>query len=844
MLGHYGSVALRNLRRAPFAAAVNVLTLALGLACFLVVYAFVTFWQRAEEHFANADRIAVLTQNVDFLDGSLRFVDDTGTPDVAARYLEAEFPAIEQTARVVPIGVPGAPATLAGGDRSVRRNVFAADPEFLEIFDLPFVAGDAPAALRAPRSAVVTQELAVQLFGDAEPLGRSVRIQNAVDAVVTGVTGRIPEPSHMGRSATALLKFDVLVSLDVLDTLRAAQRRPNEPPPAESWLSPANSITYILLPRDGTLTLASLRAGLASFGARHMPAEIAKVAKIGFGALPVRALLAKSIDAELFTFGGSALSVTSVLLTLGMLVLAVACVNYANLASARATRRAHEVGLRKALGARPAQVMLQHLLEAAMFTAIALLLALVLFRLIEPPLARLVGVDVGAIVLASARFWVGLAAVTLATTLVAGAYPAFVLARVPPLSALRGSRGRIGPKALGALLVGAQFAVASFLLIAVTITTLQNRELLRTGLGSSADRLVLIANDRRVSKVASETLRDELARVPQISAVTEMGATPWQVQGVVGVSTTQGMDAVMKSSLNYSVGFRFFEVFDIPLVAGRVFSPERVATDFPEQPPAPGQASAAPRAVVVDRAFVAQLGFASPGAAVDRLVYFPERLMSGFGLPPEPLRIIGVVENKQLALLGPQGVVGTMYQLESELRFHIARVRGDDVAGALDGIDAAWRALSPDVAIDRRFVDDAFNDAYTTFARIGLLFNALAAIAFVICVSGLFGMATLVAGRRTREIGVRKTLGGSAAQMTAMLLRGFSLPVVVANLIAWPAAYVAARSYLDRLIAPIDITPWPFVASLLVTLAIACIAVGGQTLRAAHMKPADVLRHE
>src|SRR6185436_4043876 len=113
---------------------------ALGLACFVVVYAFVMFWQRAEEHFANADRIAVLTQNVDFLDGSLKFLDDTGTPDVAARYLEAEFPAIEQTARAVSIG---APATLASGDRTVRRNAFAVDPEFLELFDLPFAAGDA-----------------------------------------------------------------------------------------------------------------------------------------------------------------------------------------------------------------------------------------------------------------------------------------------------------------------------------------------------------------------------------------------------------------------------------------------------------------------------------------------------------------------------------------------------------------------------------------------------------------------------------------------------------------------------------------------------------------------------
>ncbi|HZF31492.1 MAG TPA: ABC transporter permease [Gammaproteobacteria bacterium] len=835
VLNHYLSLALRNLRRSPVAAAVNVVTLALGLACFVGAYAFVTFWQRSEQHFANADRIAVLTTNVEVLDGSLSVADDTSTSVHAAKYLRAEYPAIERVARAIKLGDD---ATLAAGDRAVRAKAAAVDAEFLDVFDLPFVAGDAHLALGQPRSAVVTQDLAHRLFGDADPLGRAVIVQNAAEAVVTGVVGPIPEPSHLGRSAAAALPFDLLVSADVRDTIRAAARPPGAPPEdVESWLG-ESAITYLLLPADGSLTFERLRAELATFAARHVPAEVARFAKIGFSAIPVRDVLGNAVDGQIFVLGGSTLSVGAMLLTLGVLVLAVACVNYANLATARAARRVREVGVRKALGAQPRQVMLQHLLEAAVLTAIALAVALVVCRLLAPPMERLVNADLGAIVAATPEFWLTIAAVAVAATVAAGAYPAFVLARVLPMRALRVSRSQLGPKALATLLVGSQFAVASFLLIAVTIAWLQNRHLLRTGLDTRSDPLVLIENDSRVTHVSTATLREELARVPQVQAVTEVGVTPWQGFMVMGISTSPGMDAITKSVLSTGVGHDFFSVFEMPVLAGRTFSPEHAATDFQNRE---GQAV---QAIVVDRAFAEAFGFASPESAVDQIVYVPARTMAAFGETAQPFRIIGVVETRPFNFLGPKDVRASIYQLWTDSRFHVARIAKSDVAGSLEGIDAAWRRLAPNVAISRRFLNDVFDKEYSTFARSANMFGGLAAMALLISVSGLFGMATLVAGRRLPEIGVRKSFGASAAQVMGLLLRSFSMPVVIANLIAWPAAYLAARAYLHLLRAPIVLTIWPFAASLLVTLAIACIAVGGQTVRAARAKPADVLRYE
>jgi putative ABC transport system permease protein len=836
VLKHYCSLAVRNLQRAPVAAAANVLTLALGLVCFVAAYAFAAFWGRADQHFVNADRIAVLTVNLD-IPGLVTLRDEPSTPEVAAAYLETDFPALERVARAVVINEH---ATLASGDRAVRANVVAADPEFLELFDLPFTAGDPRAALAAPGGAVLTQRQAAALFGGADPMGRSILVENAVEATITGVLGPIPEPSHLGRSAAAPLPFDVLVARDVLDRIRAARRNPNAPqPPPENWLGD-DAFTYMLLPRDGSMSVGSLRTALAQFAERHVPPELSGFARIGFGALPVGSLLGHAVDGELF-FSHRGASVASVLLTLGTLVLGVACVNYANLATARAARRLREVGVRKALGARPAHIMAQHLLETAMLSAAALAVALVVLRLSQPAIDALVGAPVADVVAAGPRFWLFLIAVTTAVTLAAGAYPAFVLAQVRPIVTLRASRARIGPRLLSTLLVGTQFAIASFLLIAVTITTLQNRELLRTGLGADSDPLLIIENVSDVTKIEPATLRAELERLPQITGVTEVGDVPWEVIGGTMVATTPGPDAITKGVLSYAVGYDFFSVLDIPVIAGRVFSPERFATDFPG-----GERTRAsqPRAIVVDRAFVEELGFASPQAAIDQIVYFPESTMSAFGQGAQPLRIIGVAENKPFSFFGPTGAAITMYQLSLGLRFEVARLAAGDVPGALAAVDEMWQRLAPNVAIRRRFLDDVFDDRYATFAGVSDVFTGLAALAFVICVTGLFGMATLVTSRRLPEIGVRKTLGASTVRIVAMLLTSFGKPVVIANLLVWPLAYLAARSYLDLLLSPIELDPLPFVMSLVVTAAIAALAVGGQTLRAARSRPADVLRDE
>jgi putative ABC transport system permease protein len=861
MFRHYLAVALRNVRSSPFASGVNVVTLAVGLVCFVTAYAASTFWSTAEQQFRNADDIYVLTVSVRNRQNGSGMQNITASPDVAAEALKTDYPAIAKIARAVVIDRK---TMVANGAQAVRLFGMAVDPEFLDIFNLPFVAGDERSALSLPRSAVLTREAAGRLFGDGDPVGKTVVIGNSIDTTITGVIDAIPEPSQFGRSASAQLPFDMLASRDVYDALRANGGGPGFPggalPPGAGWFM-FGPTTYVYLPREGGLSAAALRPQLADFITRHVPEQMRSFSDMTLGLAPVRDVLGGTQS-----FFDTGLSFASVLLLLGGLVLGVACINYANLATARAARRVREIGVRKALGASPGQVAVQSFFEAGLLTLAALLVALAVFTAAQPLVKDLLGAELGSTFFASLRAWPALLALVIVVTFAAGAYPALVLSRVRPVSALAVAQARLGSAMFSTLLVGTQFAVASFLLIALTVISFQNTTMRRNAFSSIEDPLVLIENPTSMTKVGVDTLRERLSAVPQVRAVTEVMMTPWEGLFITVVKDSPDPQAAQRTAVTRQVGYDFFKVFNVPLLAGRVFDRAH-SEDVPAQPPRPGlQVGGAgvgnsaggassgaqssgdpppPQNIVADRSFIAALGFATPEDAVDKLVYAPTPQFPPGAQPRPPMRIIGVVEDRSFSFFKlPDNTIGAMYALQADLGITVARVAASDLEAGLTNIDAAWKELAPNVAVSRRFLDEIFERAYATYVRVNHLFGTLSVMAFAICVAGLFGMAVFVAGRRRREIGVRKTLGGSTRQMIVLLLTGFSWPVLIANLVAWPAGYVAARLYLKQFSESVSITPLPFMLSAVITLVIACVAVLGQAVRAARTTPAEVLRNE
>lgn len=832
MLSHYLLISLRSLRRTPLASIVNLSTLTVGIYCFLVTYAFVAFWNGADRHFEHADRIYVVTSGVTARDGSFDSGQAPRIPDQAIGYLRGDFPDIEQIARAT---VLHPEAIVAAEDKVVRASTVAVDPAFLEIFDLPFVAGDPRSALSSPASVVLTRPFAERLFGGENPIGRPVLIEDTLQAAVTGVIDEIPEPSHMGRSASASLRFDVLASYDAVEAVRSGTGNANA---AESWIN-GNAVTYLLLPANGSISPAELRARLAGFPDRHIPSEWQRLSEIRYDAVPMTSLLGSQVEATWF-LEGTGVSISAALLLLGGLVLFVACLNYANLATARAAMRTREVGLRKAIGARPSQIAFQHLLEAAISTTAALALAIVAFQLSAPMLNGLVEADLRLTFFAGSRLWLVLLAVLVIVSVLSSGLPAFVLSRARPVPALGGSAQRIGPRRLATLLVGVQFAAAAFLSITVVVIHAQNTELERAGLGVTTDPLLVITNDRRRTGVDPSTLRSELLSVPQVRGVTEMGPfAPWTGFALISVTDSPDGQGRSRSVFSGAVGFDFFSTFDMPVLAGRAFDPDR-GEDRSGVAAEAGRSNLRIRNVVVNESFVETLGLGTAENAVGRLMYIPASRPQAVS---QPLRIIGVVEDRLFSFFGAD-TTAMSFGLQQGLRFQIVRIAANDVAGALERIDATWTRLAPSVPVKRRFLDEVFEASYSTFRRINSVFTALAALAIMISTAGLIGMATLAAGRRRKEVAVRKTLGARTARLVLMLLLSFSIPVIVANVAAWPAAYITARQYLDTFVAPISLTPWPFMLCLAATIALAWLAVAAQSVTAARARPADVLRHE
>jgi putative ABC transport system permease protein len=853
MFRHYLTVAVRSFRRGPLTASVNIFALALGLTAFVIAYGVVSYWERSERHFANADRTYVVTATFEGRDGQRRATPLPFTNRLYADYLRADFPELETVARAQ---VMYEETGVAAGDVYKAMFVVGVESEFLEIFDLPFVAGDAK-ALSQPNSAVLTAETAALLFGAADPIGQTITLANVLDVTVTGVVAPVPEPSHLGRAESASMRFDVLASWDTLDGVqtaartRAAERDPaaaarNQPPPnaspqPENWLGGYCCTTYAMTSRENTLSTATLNERLKAFGEAHIPLAQKEITTLTIGAVPITSLMTAQLNSQLLS--GAPISITTLLLALGTLVLVVACVNYANLATAQAARRAREVGLRKALGANRRRVMLQYLAESAVLTAAAALLSLVAVRLVIPVLRDAVGIDLGLSLFDGASFWLFLAALLGAVTLLGGAYPALVLSRVAPVEALRVGRSRIGPRFAGTILVGVQFAAASFLLIVVLVMHAQNDELERTGLGSATDPLVVISNAPQFSEIDNNLLRAELERLPQVRGVSEISTPPWSASvNLVGFARTPDADTTAVTTYLNVVGHDFFSTLGFTVLAGRGFDRdhgEDAFRGFNIVQLNEGR----PINAVIDASLARQLGFESPQAAVDQTIYIPDSFSRAFGGKAVQLRVIGVVADKPLHLRGGNAT-SNVYWLQPGLNFQVVRIAANGVAGGLEAIDTVWNRLSPKIAINRDFMDQLFDENYENFARINQVFGGLALVAVVIALIGLFGMAIHVASRRVREIGVRKSIGARTSQVVVMLIRDFSKPVLIANLVAWPLAYFAAQQYLSVFLHRVALTPVPFALSLVLALGVAWIAVGGQALRAARVNPANVLRIE
>lgn len=800
MLRNYLNTALRTLRRHAGYTLLNVTGIAVGLATCLLIGTYV--WSEwSYDHFHDAsDRIYRAWVDETYED---RQFTNTITPLPLGPALASSLPEVQTTVRI-----SAREDLVRRGDTQFRQRIHAVEPGFFAVFDFPLVRGDPATALADPGSVVLTEAVAQTYFGDADPLGRTIEIQEGDAPRSFTVTG-IAAPPPIASS----------IQFDILTPFRAERFSPAA---RAAWFR-VSVETYVLLHPDADV--AAVRQKLPGIVREAIGAEEMAESQYTIGLQPITAIhLDPSLPPGLEPTSRPIYSI--LLFVLGALILAVACINFVTLAVGRATERAREVGMRKVVGAYRRQLMAQFWGEAVLTTGLALGLSLGLARIARPVFETLAGrpltIDVGFTLLLAAGLWI-------VGSLLAGGYPAAVLARLQPVDILKG-RLPLGTRR-GVLrgLVGAQIGVSVVLLIGLFVMQQQIRYLQTTPLGFETEQIVTLPTTGTFDggMQVFDRLRRELQAAPGVVDVAASSFTPDRPWMMAEFEAEEGRFYRFQANL---VSHDYVETMGIDLVAGRSFSREM-----------PSDTS---RGLLVNAALVAEMGWTPEDAVGRRLPGLRDHAILGVTAnfhyaslhqPVEPLVLAAIPE---LVLRGAANV-GIPGSLAPQIAVRLAP---DQVRPAMDAVEAAWTRVAPAQPFAYTFLDDAVDQQYRQEQRFTQIVAWASGLALAIAGFGLFALVVLVTQHRRKEIGIRRTLGATVPSIVGLVSWDFVKVVATAFGIAAPVAYLAADRWLQDFAYHVDPGVQPFVLAAGVVLLVTLLTVGTQALRSAHDDPARVLR--
>lgn len=797
MFRHYLVVALRNLARHRLYAVINIVGLTIGLAAALLVMLYVWHESTFERFLPDYEHIYRVS-SVIHPPGSANFTIDTTSPDVAG-WLRNRLPSLAPLARID----VGAHHGLRVGNISASESLYWADPQFFDIFRFPVVAGDPQAALRRPDGVVLTRSSARHYFGKDDPIGQLLQVDGQYTLVVAAVIEDLPSNTH--------LSFDVVASS--LSPFSSFARLDAQPPSAQS--KPWQSHTYFHLSRS--VTLAQVRDQAAAFAAQLRQNGGAMATDLVV--MPIAAIHLSTPGAAALSSRGSSTLIRAVA-AVGALILLLAAINFTNLSTARAATRSVEIGVRKAAGAQRVELMLQFFGEAIVVAALAGLAALALAELLLPLFNRLAQTALTLDLRHDPLVLAAMAALVLLLGICAGAYPAVVLSGLRPLNTLGRPPGG-APGFVRQGLVTAQFAFLIALLITLAAMFEQVSLAKRMAERLDTTNVFTIAGGCKAANAAALFRALPAVVAASCSASAPLGYTARRSAGNVrGGITTSYTDEI--------VDFGFFELYGIRPVAGRLFARERGIDASSDSSDRQTQ-----HAVVINQAAVRRFGFSSARAAIGQSI-------NARG----PAQIIGVVEDFPVySIRAP--IDATVFRIDPTL-FELLSVKVSSAGQerALGAIDALWRKLHASHPIERQPADLGMRRIYASIASEGMVFAACSAIALLLACMGLFGLASFIAERRTKEVGVRKATGAGRADILRLLIWDLSKPVLWANLLAWPACYVLLRRWLNGFAYHVNLSVPMFLGASALALLIAWLTVLGHTVRVANANPVVALRYE
>jgi len=797
MIKNYLKTAWRNTTSSLSFSAVNILGLAAGLSSFIIILLYLNYELSYDKWSPDLKKVykVSMQSNADFL---------STTPAPLGAFLADKYPNAEAATAIMPDG--DFEILLSANDKKIyQKDIVTVDSCFFKVFPYKLVKGDVATALNQPKAVVLTEALSQKLFGNTDPIGKPIKVYNAIDCVVTGVMEEPKGPSHL--TVNMLMRdpygkqnnfwqnysFQTYIKL----------KHPETDPKIEDAI---NRIYYNEHIKKDTKSFESYK-------------------KAG-----QQTALFVDVAGKIHNFpkhGSSQFTTVSILLSLAALLLLAGAINFSNLAIAKAMSRAKEVGVRKVLGSSRKQLVVQLMIETVLQCLMSLCIAVIIVYLVLPYINQSFNITLS--------FWrqdnaltviAQIALCLLLVTLLSGLYPSLHLSGFSTTAVLKGnySSGKKGTLFRNSLIV-LQFMVSVFFIVAILVISSQMGYMQNKDKGFSGEQVMRIQANQNTREGGFANVQNTLLSVPGVSYVSKSTKVPGD-NLFADTSTISykyaGKDYRMCS---VKVSKDYFKTLKIALTKGRMFTDEVADQNT--------------RTAIINQAAAKKLNIADP---IGKTITFPS-------CDSVPVQIIGVVKDFNVqgfeSVVQPEvytiGNKACMYQSGGAI---LVKLNSVHLQQSIAGIQQAWKKIEPDFPIRYSFLDDNFAQLFTSYARLQKIITFFAFIAILISVMGLFALTAFFTRQRTKEIGIRKVLGASVSQLTALLSKEFIYLVFLSVIIITPVAWWLMQKWLQTFAYRIDMSWWIFAAAGLIAIVIALITISFQSIKAAVVNPVKSLRSE
>ncbi len=809
-MNNYFKTAWRNLTKHKVFSFINLFGLTTGLTAFLLIALYVVDEMTYDAFHSNADRIYRVIEHKS-QDG--RETKIAGVPYRLGTDANHQLPAVKAAARITNLGRSN--ITTPDRSKAFYEAFWTANPEFLTTFDFTLLEGNRQSALDAPHSAIVTEEMAIRLFGSTQVVGKTILTdRDSVPCTITGVVKNFPTNSHI--SFNACFSEASFASKEFQDAVLS------------DWSS-SSFPTYLLLAKDAEPN--AVAAQVTELVAKHSGN---RTVKVSYDLQPLKKVHFYSQDIEgNFTSPGN-IRYIYVFVVVALFILIIASINYTNLTTARFANRAKEIAVRKVSGASRMSLIRQFLAESFLFTVLALIFALLFVQLLLPPFNEFAGKQLTLGFETDFRIWIGVAIIAIFVALLSGIYPALIQSALPSVALFRKKvvTGK-GGLSLRSTLVIFQFALSIAMIVATIVVYLQVNYVRTMDMGFNKSQLLVIDINSGKVRNSAETIKTELSRLRGVTDVSISSRVPGEWKNLAAVNVSAGQTSSAANLKMYFIGVdeAFVKTFGITVKHGRNLT---------------GAHGADSNAILINETAAKQLGMTDASGQV--ALVQPEGSNS-FTNQAESWkwRVVGIVEDFNFqSLRQPLAplILGYHENPVQNSDYFTARLAPGNTAGTLKEIESIIHRIDPGHLFEFHFLDKQWDLFYREDQIRQTLFIIVALLTIVIACLGLLGLATYAAEQRIKEIGIRKVLGATVASIVVLLTKDFLKLVLISAVIAFPVAGWVMNRWLADFAYRVDIHWWIFGAAALLAVTIAVGTIGAQAIRSATSNPVRSLRSE